>query len=138
MTCVKHFALNSMENARFNVDVQIDDTALHEVHLPHVRQLVEGGVSSVMSSYNSIRGGFAGQNHELLNDILRQEWGFGRFVLSYFIFGLRDAVKSIKNGLDVEASFQQQRALYVSEAQKRGDLAWSEINRSCARILCCK
>lgn len=135
MTCVKHFALNSMENARFNVDVEIDDAALHEVYLPHFRQLVEGGVSSVMSSYNSVRGEFAGQNHELLNDILRKEWGFGGFVLSDFIFGLRDAVKSIKNGLDIEAPFQQQRALCVSEALERGDLAWSDINRSCTRIL---
>lgn len=135
MTCVKHFALNSMENARFNVDVQIDDAALHEVYLPHFRQLVEGGVSSVMSSYNSVRGEFAGQNHELLNGILRQEWGFDGFVLSDFIFGLRDAVESIKNGLDLEAPFQQQRALYVPKALERGELAWSDINRSCARIL---
>ncbi|GLI73427.1 hypothetical protein PoHVEF18_001644 [Penicillium ochrochloron] len=135
MTCVKHFALNSMENARFNVDVQIDDAALHEVYLPHFRQLVEGGVSSVMSSYNSVRGEFAGQNHELLNDILRKEWGFGGFVLSDFIFGLRDAVKSIKNGLDIEAPFQQQRALCVPEALERGDLAWSDIDRCCTRIL---
>jgi beta-glucosidase-like glycosyl hydrolase len=135
MTCVKHFALNSMENARFNVDVQIDDAALHEVYLPHFRQLVEGGVSSVMSSYNSVRGEFAGQNHELLNAILRQEWGFDGFVLSDFIFGLRDAVKSIKNGLDLEAPFQQQRALHVPEALERGDLIWSDVNRSCARIL---
>ncbi|KAJ6008000.1 hypothetical protein N7540_011976 [Penicillium herquei] len=135
MTCVKHFALNSMENSRFSVDVQIDDAALHEVYLPHFRQLVEGGVSSVMSSYNSVRGEFAGQNHELLNEILRQEWGFGGFVLSDFIFGLRDAVKSLKNGLDVEAPFRQQRALYSAEALKRGELAWSDIDRSCARIL---
>jgi beta-glucosidase-like glycosyl hydrolase len=135
MTCVKHFALNSMENARFSVDVQIDDAALHEVYLPHFRQLVEGGVSSVMSSYNSVRGEFAGQNHELLNDILRKEWGFGGFVLSDFIFGLRDAVKSIKNGLDIEAPFRQQRALNVPEALERGDLAWSDIDRCCTRIL---
>lgn len=135
MTCVKHFALNSMENARFNVDVQIDDATLHEVYLPHFRQLVEGGVSSVMASYNSVRGEFAGQNHELLNKILRKEWKFGGFVLSDFIFGLRDAVKSIKNGLDLEAPFQQQRALHVPEALERGELAWSDIDRSGARVL---
>lgn len=135
MTCVKHFALNSMENARFKVDVEVDEGALHEVYLPHFRQLVEEGVSSVMSSYNSVRGEFVGQNHELLNDILRKEWGFGGFVLSDFIFGLRDAFKSIKNGLDIEAPFRQQRALYVSNALERGDLDWFDINQSCARIL---
>lgn len=135
MTCVKHFALNSMENARFNVDVQIEDAALHEVFLPHFRQLVEGGVSSVMSSYNSVRGEFAGENHELLNDILRSKWGFDGFVISDFIFGLRDPVKSVKNGLDIEAPFRQQRALHVPQALKRGDLEWADIDRSCTRIL---
>ncbi|OAL44009.1 beta-glucosidase-related glycosidase [Pyrenochaeta sp. DS3sAY3a] len=135
MTCVKHFALNSMENARFNVEVQIDDTALHEVYLPHFRQLVEDGVSSVMSSYNSVRGEFAGENHELLNEILRSEWGFDGFVVSDFIFGLRDPVKSVKNGLDIEAPFRQQRALHVPQALECGDLEWSDIDRSCTRIL---
>lgn len=135
MTCVKHFALNSMENARFAVDVQVDDAALHEVYLPHFRQLVEDGVSSVMSSYNSVRGEFAGENHELLNDILRNEWGFKGFVLSDFIFGLRDAVKSVKNGLDIEAPFRQQREVALAEALGHGDLAWSDIDRSCERIL---
>jgi len=37
MACVKHFALNSMENARFTVDVTVDDHALHEVYLPHFK-----------------------------------------------------------------------------------------------------
>jgi beta-glucosidase len=81
MTCVKHYALNSMEIARFRVDVKVDDASLHEVYLPHFRQLVEGGVTSVMSSYNSVRGEFAGQNHELLTQILREQWMFDGFVL---------------------------------------------------------
>lgn len=135
MTCVKHFALNSMENARFAVDVQVDDAALHEVYLPHFRLLVEDGVSSVMSSYNSVRGEFAGENKELLEDILRKEWGFKGFVLSDFIFGLRDPVKSVRNGLDIEAPFRQQRAMYLPAALGSGHLKWTEVDRSCARIL---
>jgi beta-glucosidase len=38
MACMKHFALNSMENARFTVDVQVDERSLHEVYLPHFRR----------------------------------------------------------------------------------------------------
>ncbi|THY07814.1 glycoside hydrolase [Aureobasidium pullulans] len=135
MTCVKHFALNSMENARFAVDVQVDDAALHEVYLPHFRQLVEAGVSSVMSSYNSVRGQFAGENKELLDEILRKEWGFQGFVLSDFIFGLRDPVESVKNGLDIEAPFRQQRAIHLPAALSSGRLKWAEVDRCCARIL---
>jgi beta-glucosidase len=135
MTCVKHYALNSMEIARFRVDVQVDDAALHEVYLPHFRQLVEGGVTSVMSSYNSVRGEFAGQNHELLTQILREQWKFDGFVLSDFIFGLRDAALSVKNGLDVEAPFAQQRDMHLQKAIEAGDLEWAHVNTACTRIL---
>lgn len=98
MTCVKHFALDSMEHARFKVDVEVDDAALHEVYLPHFRCLVEDKVSSVMSSYNSMQGEFAGQNEKSLTHILRDEWKFEGFVLSDFVFGLRDAVLSDRTG----------------------------------------
>jgi beta-glucosidase len=135
MTCVKHYALNSMEIARFRVDVDVDEAALHEVYLPHFRKLVEGGVSSVMSSYNSVRGEFAGQNHELLTDILRGKWGFDGFVLSDFIFGLRDAALSVKNGLDIEAPFSQQREMHLEKALEAGDLEWSHVDTACSRIL---
>jgi len=135
MTCVKHYALNSMEIARFRVDVDVDEAALHEVYLPHFRKLVEGGVSSVMSSYNSVRGEFAGQNHELLTEILRGKWGFDGFVLSDFIFGLRDAALSVKNGLDIEAPFSQQREMHLEKALETGDLEWSHVDAACSRIL---
>jgi beta-glucosidase-like glycosyl hydrolase len=135
MTCVKHYALNSMEIARFRVDVKVDDAALHEVYLPHFRQLVEGGVSSVMSSYNSVRGEFAGQNYELLTEILREQWKFDGFVLSDFIFGLRDAALSVKNGLDIEAPFAQQRDMHLQKAIETGELQWSHVSTACTRIL---
>lgn len=135
MTCVKHYALNSMEIARFRVDVKVDDAALHEVYLPHFRRLVEGGVSSVMSSYNSVRGEFAGQNHELLTGILRDQWNFDGFVLSDFIFGLRNAALSVKNGLDIEAPFAQQRDMHLEKAIEAGGLNWTDVNTACTRIL---
>jgi beta-glucosidase len=71
MACVKHFACNSMENARFSVDIQVDDVALHEVYVPHFRRIVDEGVASVMSAYNSVNGEWCGQNQELLTSVLR-------------------------------------------------------------------
>ncbi|KAH8817099.1 putative periplasmic beta-glucosidase precursor [Xylogone sp. PMI_703] len=135
MACVKHYALNSMENARFRVDVEIDEDALQEVYLPHFRRIVQGGVTSVMPAYNSVNGEWAGQNNHLLNEILRDQWGFDGFVLSDFVFGMRDSVKSVKNGLDIEAPFSQQRNMHLKSALASGELEWSEINRSCLRIL---
>ena len=76
MSCVKHFALNSMEEARFRIDVGVAEDVLHEVYLPHFRAVVEAGVDCVMSAYNSVNGTWAGQNRYLLTDVLRAQWRF--------------------------------------------------------------
>ncbi|CAG8195747.1 unnamed protein product [Penicillium salamii] len=135
MACAKHFALNSMENARFKIDVQVDEDVLHEVYLPHFRRVVEGGVASIMSAYNSVNGQWAGQSEMLLNKVLRQDWKFDGFVISDFIWGLRDSVMSVKHGLDIETPFKQQRNLHLNDALNSGDLKWADIDRSCTRIL---
>ncbi|KAL2670542.1 hypothetical protein Neosp_014330 [[Neocosmospora] mangrovei] len=135
MACVKHFALNSMENARFRVDVEVEEDVLHEVYLAHFRRVVEAGVASVMSSYNSVNGEWAGQSKALLTDVLREQWKFTGFVVSDFIFGLRDAALSVKNGLDIEAPFAQQRAMHLENALDNGQLSWIDVNKSARRIL---
>ena len=61
MACVKHFACNSMENARFSVDITVDEVALHEVYLPHFKRIVDEGVAVVMSAYNSVNGEWCGE-----------------------------------------------------------------------------
>ena len=119
MACVKHYALNSMENARFTVDVTVDDATLHEVYLPHFRAVVNAGVASVMSAYNSVNGQWCGQNPVLLTEILRDEWGFDGFVVSDFIWGLRDPVGSLAAGLDIEMPFAQQRVRTARRARRR-------------------
>ncbi|EWZ28274.1 hypothetical protein FOZG_18027 [Fusarium oxysporum Fo47] len=135
MGCLKHLALNSMENARFKVDVQVDDDVLHEVYLPHFRHVVEQGIASVMSAYNSVRGQFAGQSRELLMDILRDRWGFKGFVVEDFLFGFRDVALSLKNGLDLEAPFRQQRAQHLEAALINGDVSQSDVDRAGRAIL---
>ncbi|KAF9875531.1 hypothetical protein CkaCkLH20_06912 [Colletotrichum karsti] len=135
MGCVKHFALNSMENARFKIDVQVDEDVLHEVYLPQFRYIVESGVASVMSAYNSVRGEFAGQNRELLTDILRTSWGFKGFVIEDFIFGFRDVALSLRNGLDLEAPFRQQRAQHLRACLETGRVSEYDIDRAGHAIL---
>jgi beta-glucosidase len=135
MACVKHYACNSMENARFTVDVLIDEATLHEIYLPHFRAIVEAGVASVMSAYNSVNGQWCGQNRVLLTDILRDEWGFDGFVMSDFIWGVRDPVGSVAAGLDLEMPFAQQRATALPAALDAGTVSWADIDRAAHRIL---
>jgi beta-glucosidase len=135
MACVKHFALNSMENARFSVDVTADQATLHEFFLPHFRRVVDEGVCAVMSSYNSVNGEWGGQNQELLTTVLRDDWGFDGFVISDFIWGMRDGTTALRAGLDVEAPFRQQRGAHLVEDLEAGRASWGDVDRSGLRIL---
>lgn len=135
MTCVKHFALNSMEDARFRVDVAVDDATLHEVYLPHFRTVVDAGIDSVMSSYNSVNGTWAGQNPQLLNEILRGQWGFAGFVMTDFVWGLRDPVGSVTAGQDLEMPFRQQRAATLPQALADGRLTRDDASEAARRLL---
>ncbi len=135
MACVKHFACNSMENARFSVDIEVDDVALHEIYLPHFRRIIDEGVASVMSAYNSLNGEWAGQNRALLTDVLRDEWGFEGFVISDWIFGLRDAAKSVLAGLDIEMPYRMVRAAHLPAAIESGEVTWDDVDRCVERVV---
>ncbi|MGK9146041.1 glycoside hydrolase family 3 C-terminal domain-containing protein [Plantibacter flavus] len=135
MAVAKHYALNSMENARFTVDVTADDATLREVYLPHFRRVVEAGVDGIMTAYNSVNGEWAGENERLMEGILRGDWGFDGVTVSDFIFGLRDAAKSLRAGLDVEEPFRQQRAEELPGDLASGRASWSDVDRAARRIL---
>jgi beta-glucosidase len=135
MACVKHFACNSIENSRFKVDVTVDETALHEIYLRQFKRIVSEGVAAVMSAYNKVNGEYCGENRVLLTEILRDEWGFGGFVISDWIFGLRDAPRSVSAGLDVEMPYRMLRAGHLREALESGDIAWPEIDAAATHVV---
>ncbi len=100
--CVKHYAANNQELWRHTIDVQMSERALREIYLPGFKAAVqEGGVNTLMGSYNKFRGQWASQNYYLLTHILRKELGFKGIVMSDW-----DAVNStpqaIWNGMDLE------------------------------------
>jgi beta-glucosidase len=135
MSCVKHFALNSIENGRFIVDVSADARTLHEVYLPHFKRVIDAGVASVMSSYNSVNGEWAGQNRVLLHDILVRDWGFTGFVQTDWIWGLRDAKKGALAGQQLEMPFQNQFHRFLPGLVRRGEVAAAVVEDASLRIL---
>ena len=135
MACVKHFACNSMENARFTVDVTVDEEALHEVFLPHFKRIVDEGVAAVMSAYNQVNGEWCGDSRPLLTEVLRDEWGFEGFVISDWIFGMRDPARSLTAGLDVEMPYRMMRASGLRAALDSGEASWDDVDRSVERIV---
>ncbi|MGH7995558.1 MAG: beta-glucosidase family protein [Opitutaceae bacterium] len=135
MACVKHYALNSMENARFKIDATIGARALHEVYLAHFKTVVEAGVASVMSAYNSVNGEWCGQNRALLTGILKEQWGFQGFVLTDFIFGLRDAEKAALAGQDLEMPFRMRFHGELKALVHSGKIPLARVDDAAFRLL---
>lgn len=135
MACAKHYALNSMENARFTVDVKIDPRPLHEIYLRHFKRAVEAGVASVMSAYNSVNGEWCGQNYVLLTEILKKQWGFDGFVLTDFIFGMRDAKKAALVGMDLEMPFAMIFNRDLKPLVESGEVPVERIDDAVLRLL---
>lgn len=81
--CPKHFAANSQELRRMASDSVMDERTLREIYLTGFEIAVkESNPQSIMSSYNRINGVYANENEHLLQEILRDEWGFTGFVVS--------------------------------------------------------
>jgi beta-glucosidase len=135
MACAKHYALNSMENARFSVDVTIAPRPLHEIYLRHFKRAVEEGVASIMSAYNSVNGEWCGQNYVLLTEILKQQWNFQGFVMTDFIFGMRDSKKAALAGQDVEMPFDMIHRQHLKGLVERGEVPVERIDDAALRVL---
>jgi beta-glucosidase len=135
MACAKHYALNSMENARFTVDVTVSLRALHEVYLPHFKRVVDEGVAAVMSAHNSVNGEWCGQNEVLLTDILKERWGFAGYVLTDFIWGMRDAKKAVLAGQDLEMPFQMHYHQHLKRLVESGEVPLERIDDAVRRLL---
>ncbi len=134
MACVKHFAANSIENTRYRVDVRISERTLREVYLSHFKRCVDEGAASVMSAYNKVNGHYCGHNSHLLRDILKKEWGFEGFVISDFVFGIRNG-KAAKAGLDIEMPLTIHFGKKLMKLVRRGTVPEDVIDDAVLRIL---
>jgi beta-glucosidase len=101
-SCVKHFVGNDTEFERMSIDSRIDERTLREMYLaPFEAAVKEAGVLAVMTSYNRINGPFAADSGDLINGVLRGEWGFDGLVMSDW-YGLHSTVDALRAGLDLE------------------------------------
>ena len=104
LTFMKHFALNDQEtNARSGVNVFVDEQAMRELYLrPFEISVKEGGASGAMSSFINIGGSWSGGNEQLLQEVLRGEWGFEGIVSTDAVLGgFMDPVLAVRHGNDL-------------------------------------
>src|SRR3989442_5346627 len=82
----KHYALNSIEDTRFTVDVAVDERSLREVFLPHFRRAVQQGhAGAVMAGYNQVNGAHCSEDTHPLSEWPDSDAGFHGFVSCAFV-----------------------------------------------------
>ncbi len=136
LASVKHFACNSIEDTRFDVNVTVDERTLREVYLPHFRRaVVDAKVASVMSAYNQVNGQFSSENPVLLRDLLKDEWGFDGFVESDWVFGTRSTVEAANAGLDIEMPAPNYFGQGLVDAVRAGEVDEAVIDEAVTRIV---
>ena len=136
MACAKHYACNSMENMRFEVNVNIDERTLREVYLWHFKKCVEAGVASIMNAYNKVNGKYCGHNPHLLRKILKGDWNFKGFVITDFVRGIYNGVKAVNAGVDIEMPIAfRMRPKKLMRFLQKDDITMEQINEGVLRIL---
>ena len=99
---VKHFAANDSEHERYVSSSQVDPRALREIYLlPFELAVKDGGALGIMTAYNRVNGVWCSEHGELLQGVLREDWGFDGFVVSDW-FAAGSTVASAHAGLDLE------------------------------------
>ena len=135
MACVKHYAFNCMENARFKCSVTCDQRTEQEVFLPHFKDCIDAGAASVMSAYNKYNGVHCGHHKYLLRQVLKKEWDFDGFVMSDFVWGVRDTVEAANGGQDMEMMWTQFYGQQLLKAVQDGFVPEEYINEAALRIV---
>jgi beta-glucosidase len=135
-TSLKHFAANNQEHQRSTINSEVDERALREIYLLAFEAAVKKARPwTVMCSYNKLNGTYAAENHRLLTEILREEWGYEGFVVSDW-GAVHDRVEALKAGLDLEMPGPRElRVKAVIEAVRSGKLSESILDESVRRIL---
>lgn len=135
-TSIKHFAANNQEHRRMSCSSEIDERTFREIYLGAFETAVkEAKPDTVMCSYNKINGEFASENHRLLTEILRDEWGFEGYVMSDW-GAVNERVKGLAAGLDLEMPGSGGTTdAEIVEAVKNGTLEESVLDTAVERIL---
>lgn len=135
-TSIKHFAANNQEYRRMTIDTIVDERALREIYLASFETAIKAAEPwTVMSAYNGLNGVPCSQNTRLLNDILREEWGFRGVVVSDW-GGVYQRVPSLQAGNDLEMPGNGgAHNQVIKQAIEHGQLSIETLNRSVERIL---
>lgn len=135
-TSLKHFAANNQEYKRFNGNSQVDERTLRELYLPAFETVVKTAhPETVMCSYPRINNVHSSDNHWLLTEVLRRDWGFTGMVVTDW-GALCDRVAAMHAGCDLSmpggSDYMEDR---VADAVRSGALPETDVDACAARVI---
>ena len=136
-TCVKHFAANNQETSRWDKDDSVmTERVLREIYLRGFEIAVkEGNPHSMMTSYNPLNGKQTATNRELLQNILREEWGFDGFVVTDWEGDTGLAVECLEAGNDLLMPGFPGMVDWVYKKVQDGTLSRAALEECAGRLL---
>ena len=147
LACVKHFAAYGAPQAGRDYNtVDMSERWFREFYLPPYKAAVDAGALSVMASFNELDGVPAHANKHLMQDILRDEWGYRGFVVTDYT-GINEMVchgyaadeadagrLAINAGIDMDmmsASFMN----YLADQVRNGEVSTATLDAAVRRVL---
>ncbi len=134
-TSLKHFAANNYEIERDRASTIVDERTLREIYLAQFEMAVkEAQPWTVMCSYNRVNGVYASQNQHLLNEILKDEWGFQGAVVSDWAAN-HTIFESVQGGLDLEMPGPAKYYKLLGDAIQRWQIDEAAVDQAVRRVL---
>lgn len=135
IACLKHYAFNSMENSRFEVNIDCTQRTEREVFLSHFKDCIDAGAAAVMTAYNQYQGKLCGHSEYLLQKVLKEEWKFDGFAISDFFWGVLDTVEAANAGLDIEMCHTRYYGRRLVDAVRNGLVKETVVDAAAVRII---
>lgn len=151
--CPKHFACNNQEFKRNISDSAVSERALRELYLRNFEICVKASRPlTIMTSYNKVNGVWAHYNYDLVETVLRREWGFDGLVMTDWWMqssrspefrALRDNAYRVRAGVDVlmpgnkshvSRRYKKERSI-PRALKKRGGLTRAELEQAALHVI---
>ncbi len=133
---MKHYVCNNQEMYRNSIDVTVSERALREIYLPGYKACVDAGIMGVMTGYNTVNGNHNAAYKHLVQDILKDEWGFKGVVMTDWAGSPRDLKSMVEAGLDLEMPRPNRyKRADLLKAIENGTITESQIDEKLRRIL---
>ncbi|MCB9208748.1 MAG: glycoside hydrolase family 3 C-terminal domain-containing protein [Ignavibacteriales bacterium] len=128
---LKHFLANNQESNRRKYNAVVSQRALREIYLKGFEIAVkESQPKAIMTSYNKLNGYYTAERPELLNDVVRKEWGFDGLYMTDFDMHYGDAVAQVRAGLNMIMGGSKYEYDEITEAIKKKNLVESVLDEN--------